>query len=95
MLDELQEILNDWMKKLTTHSIEESWIVHSPNVMTVKKSINFERHEFSRKADVFDEKMLSLQNTDDHVARKALSTIQKASLDCIRLTEWVNMVLGK
>ena len=45
--------------------------------MMVRKSIKFEKQEFARTTDFFDEERKLLQNTDDHVEIKVQSKIPK------------------
>ena len=44
---------------------------------------------------MFDKDILSLQNTDDNFIRKLQSTVPKATLERIGLTEWANVLFGK
>ena len=48
-LDEMQENVNQWTKKLLMSSDEESWVAHSPNVSCAHMCINFEESEFVKK----------------------------------------------
>jgi hypothetical protein len=47
-LDECQEILNSWTKKLPMGTNEAKWVKHSKNLMFARQCINFENHEYRK-----------------------------------------------
>ena len=47
-LDECQEILNSWTKKLPMGTDEARWVEHSKNLMFARQCINFENREYRR-----------------------------------------------
>ena len=48
-LDEVQENINQWTKRLLMGPEESSWVAHSPNVASAHMCINFEESEFVKK----------------------------------------------
>ena len=48
-LDEMQENINQWTKKILLGPDEVSWVAHSPNVASTHMCINFEESEFVKK----------------------------------------------
>ena len=48
VLDELMKNVNMWVKALPLNDDQESWVIHSPNVMVARKCLLFERAEFRR-----------------------------------------------
>ena len=48
VLDELMENVNMWVKALPLNDDQESWVVHSPNVMVARKCLLFEKAEYKR-----------------------------------------------
>ena len=48
-LDEVQENINQWTKRLLMGPDEISWVAHSPNVASSHMCINFEDSEFLKK----------------------------------------------
>ena len=48
-LDEVQENINQWTKRILMGPDEVSWVSHSPNVASAHMCINFEESEFVNK----------------------------------------------
>lgn len=46
-----------WVKALPLGNNEDSWILHSPNVMLARQCINFEQEEYRRGLLNFDKVM--------------------------------------
>ena len=47
-LDECQEIINSWTKKLPMGTDEKKWVEHSKNLMFARQCINFENREYRK-----------------------------------------------
>ena len=94
-IDEGQVIFNGWTKQLPIDASEKSWETHSSNVTSARKCINFEKQEFTRNTDVFDEDRKKRQNNESYSTAKVKSIIPRATVERIRLTEWINMFLEK
>ena len=54
VLDDVMENVNMWVKALPLGNDQESWVVHSPNVMLARQCINFESDEYRRGLINFD-----------------------------------------
>ena len=46
VLDDVMENINLWTKRLLLGLDQDSWLIHSPNVMDVQQSNHFENREF-------------------------------------------------
>ena len=85
-LDEGQENINLMTKKLPIDSTEESWKIHSPNVMVCRRCINFEKQEYTRTTDVFDLDRKNNESKDDYTTCRTKPTIPKSTLERMRLS---------
>ena len=47
-LDECQEIINSWTKKLLMGTNETKWVEHSKNLIFARQCINFKNREYQR-----------------------------------------------
>ena len=79
-LDEMQENINQWTKKILLGPDEVSWVAHSPNVASAHMCINFEESEFVKK-------QLNYTNGVNHnFTHRSTKTISpKKTLECERL----------
>jgi hypothetical protein len=54
VLDDTMENVNKWVKELPLGDTQESWILHSPNVMLAQRCIKFEKNQNRRGLINFD-----------------------------------------
>ena len=47
-LDEMQENINGWTKKMMLGTDASSWVIHSPNLMCSQRCVSFEDGEYRR-----------------------------------------------
>lgn len=62
-LDEVMENINQWAKMLPLGSNEDSWKMHSPNLMCARLCMNFERQEFINRRLGYENSSISSSST--------------------------------
>ena len=83
-LDEVQENVNQWTKRILLGPDEASWKGHSPNVACAHMCINFEESEFVKSELDYTDGVKS-----KYTHRSTKTTIPKKTLEKQRLYEWV------
>ena len=83
-LDEVQENINQWTKRILLGPDETSWRSHSPNVAAAHMCINFEEVEFTKNKLVYGTGVVS---KPQHHSTK--TTTPKKVIEKRRLYEWI------
>ena len=88
VLDEVQENINLYMKKLPLGTTIASWKKHSPNVMCAHQAINFEKHEHIKHRINYE----SIENNDEEITSSYLASqntsIPRQNVERFRLYEF-------
>ena len=83
-LDEVQENINQWTKRILLGSDETSWKAHSPNVAAAHMCINFEESEFTKNKLEY---RTGVRTKSQHHSTKTVTP--RKVIEKQRLYEWV------
>ena len=86
VLDEVMENINGWTKRLLLGPDENSWMIHSPNIMCAHKCNNFE-------SDAFTKQRLDLTTNcepsrKEYVSTSTKTTEPRKTVERRRVYEW-------
>ena len=90
-LDEVQENINAWTKRILLGPDEVSWRLHSPNVACAHMCVNFEESEYVKTLLDFSDVITKTKKT--HRSTKTVAPI--AVIEKQRLYEWVVIMFNK
>ena len=93
-LEECQEIINSWTKKLLMGSDGLKWVEHSKNLIFARQCINFENREYRCGHIKYDIDCLNEVSFKEKSSCSALKTIIPArSLEKIKVYKFVNVLM--
>jgi hypothetical protein len=93
-LDECQEIINSWTKKLPMRNDGLKWVEHSKNLMFARQCINFENREYRHGHVKHDIDCLNKVSFKEKSSCSTLkTTIPTRSLENIKVYKFVNVLM--
>ena len=91
VLDEVMENINGWTKRLLLGPDEQSWKLHSPNLMCAHRSNNFEIDAFTKhRLDLSEEPKRKLYTSNSTKTTEPRKTVERQ-----RIYEWCVLMFNK
>jgi hypothetical protein len=93
-LDECQEIINSWTKKIPMGNDGSKWVEHSKNLMFARQCINFENREYRRGHVKHDVDCLNEVSFKEKTSCSRLKTrIPARSMEKIKVYKFINLLV--
>ena len=89
-LDEAQEMVNSWTKKMPLGTDPDRWVVHSKNLMFTRQCMNYEQQEYKRRYVQYTDKSTNdIENVNGNKLSPTKTVVPTVVREKTRLYEWV------